>query len=87
MPKPWTPYRQVVIETYAGADRGHHGKVRARPIPGEFYPPTMNVECSKEMRTKFAVGTRFRIHAKETSREGGPTFLYTHFSWPYEVVD
>lgn len=32
------------------------------------------------------VGTKFRIFAKETDREGGPSFLYTHHSWPYEIV-
>lgn len=87
MPVPWASYRQVVIETYIGSPRGHHGKVRARPVPGERYPPTMNVECSKDMRTRHAVGTKFRIYAKETDREGGPSFLYTHHSWPYEIVD
>jgi hypothetical protein len=47
----------------------------------------MVVECSKAMRTQHPVGTKFRIFAKETDREGGPSFLYTHFSWPYEVVE
>jgi hypothetical protein len=46
----------------------------------------MVVECSKHMRYAHPVGTRFRVYAKETSREGSPPFLYTHFSWPYEVV-
>ncbi|MCB1196951.1 MAG: hypothetical protein KDK51_01145 [Deltaproteobacteria bacterium] len=85
--KPWTPYRQIVIETYRGPARGGHGSVRARPVAGEFYPPTMSVECSKEMRTSFPLGTKFRIYAKETSREGSPPFLYTHYSWPYEVIE
>ena len=84
--KPWSPYRQIIIETYRGPARGAHSSVRARPVAGEFYPTTMNVECSRDMRTRFPVGTKFRIYAKETSREGSPPFLYTHFSWPYEVV-
>jgi hypothetical protein len=37
--------------------------------------------------TRHPVGTKFRIYAKETDREGSPPFLYTHFSWPYEVLD
>ena len=86
MPKPWSPYSQIVIETYHGPARGGHGSVRARPVPGQFYPTSMAVECSKEMRTKHPVGTRFLIHAKESSREGSDPFLYTHFSWPYKVV-
>nr|WP_319515526.1 hypothetical protein [uncultured Cohaesibacter sp.] len=46
----------------------------------------MDVECSRFMRMNHPVGTRFRIYAKETSREGGKPFLYSHFNWPYEVV-
>ncbi|OYU15659.1 MAG: hypothetical protein CFE37_04875 [Alphaproteobacteria bacterium PA4] len=84
--KPWSPYRQVIIETYNGPSRGGHGSVRARPIAGQFYLTTMNVECSRQMRTQYPVGTKFRIYAKETNREGSPPFLYTHFSWPFEVV-
>ena len=87
MANPWSGYRQVVIETFNGGPRGHHGSVRARPIKGEFYPTSMVVECSKEMRTRYPIGTKFRIYAKETDREGSPPFLYTHFSWPYEVLE
>jgi hypothetical protein len=84
--KPWSPYRQIIIETYQGPSRGAHGSVRARPIPGQFYPTSMNVECSRDMRRRFPVGTRFRVYAKETDREGGTPFLYSHPSWPYDVV-
>jgi hypothetical protein len=81
MAKSWSPYRQIVIETYYG-----NGRVRARPVKGEFYPETMSVECSRDMRKRFPIGTRFLIYAKETDREGSPPFLYTHYSWPYEIV-
>jgi hypothetical protein len=86
MPKPWSKYRRVVIETFDAGARGHHRNIRARPVEGEFYPTSMVVECSKKMRTSHPVGTKFRIYAQETDREGSPPFLYTHFSWPYEVV-
>jgi hypothetical protein len=84
--KPWSSYRQIVIETYVGPARGAHGSVRARPIDGQFYPVTMNVECSRDVRKRHPIGTRFRIFAKEVTREDGTPFLYTHFSWPVEVV-
>jgi hypothetical protein len=84
--KPWSPYRQIIIETYRGPPRGNHGSIRARPIAGQFFSSTMNVECSRDMRKRFAVGTRFRIFAKEVLTEDGTSFLYTHFSWPYEPV-
>ena len=84
--KPWSPYRQIVIETYAGPARGAHGSVRARPISGQFYSVTMNVECSRDMRKRHPVGTRFRVYAKEVTKEDGTPFLYTHFSWPAELM-
>jgi hypothetical protein len=39
------------------------------------------------MRKRYPVGTRFRIHAKEVTKEDGTPFLYTHFNWPYQIVD
>lgn len=79
--KPWSQYQQVVVETFRA-----NGRIRARPIAGECYPTTMFVECSRDMRNRHPVGTRFRIHAMETSKEDGTPFLYTHYSWRYEVV-
>jgi hypothetical protein len=35
----------------------------------------------------YPVGTRFRIYAKETNREDGKPFLYSHYDWPFEVVE
>jgi hypothetical protein len=47
----------------------------------------MNVECSRDMRGRFPVGTRFRIFAKEVEpADGDAAFLYSHFSWPYDLV-
>lgn len=79
--QPWSSYNQIIIETYQ-----HGGKIRARPVTGQLYPVSMNVECSRDMRKRHPVGTRFRIYAKETDREDGTPFLYTHYSWPYDVL-
>ncbi len=38
------------------------------------------------MRKRYPVGSKFRIFAKEVSKEDGTSFLYTHFSWPYELM-
>ena len=84
--KPWSPYRQVIIETYEGPSRGKRSNVRARPVAGEFYPTTLNVECSTDMRKRFAVGSKFRIYAKESTSKDGQPFLYTHYSWPADIV-
>lgn len=84
---PWNDYNQVIVETYEATKSGKKSKVHVRPIEGEIYPASMDVECSRSMRKDHPIGTRFRIYAKETRREGGKPFLYSHFNWPYEVVD
>ncbi len=87
MANPWGSYKQVIIETYSGLKPGKSTRIHARPIAGQPYPEDWDVECSRKMRKDFPVGTRFRIYAKETNREGGKPFLYTHYSWPFEVVE
>jgi hypothetical protein len=87
MAQPWSHYQRVVIETYEARKSGKKSRLHARPIDGQPFPPNMDVECSRAMRERHAVGTRFRVYAKETDKEGGKPFLYTHFSWPYEVVE
>jgi hypothetical protein len=83
----WTQYQQVVVETYNAVKPGKSSRTHVRPVPGQPYPPTMDVECSRSMRKQFPVGTKFRIYAKETSREGGKPFLYSHYDWPFEVLE
>jgi hypothetical protein len=85
--KPWSPYRQIIIQTREGPSRGHHGSVRAHPVAGQGYPTTTKVSCSKAMRELHKIGTKFRVYAREISREGGPLFLYTGPDWPYEIVE
>jgi hypothetical protein len=76
----------VVVETYSAVKSGKSSRIHVRPIAGQPYPSTMDVECSRAMREQHPVGTRFRIHAKEISREGGKPFLYSRYDWPYEVL-
>ena len=84
MEKPWSPYINLIVETYY--DR-HAQSIRVRPILGEAFPQTMNVECSRSMQNPIQeVGTRFRIRAKQTDKEGGTPFLYCHYDWPFVVV-
>jgi hypothetical protein len=86
MEKPWSQYEKVVVETYS-SDVSGRSKIRVRPISGQKFPQTMVVECSKSMRENHPIGTRFRISAKESRREGGKLFLYSGYTWPYEVIE
>jgi len=77
------PYIKITVETF----RDHQtGKVRVRPVRGEIHPDTMNVECARSVRYEHPVGTKFRITAKLTDRDGSKPFLYSHHSWSMQVV-
>lgn len=80
-------YRDLIIETYINKNGGSSKSVRARPMAGQNFDTSMNVECSSKMRNSYPVGTRFLIKAKVTEREGGKPFLYAHYNAPYKVVD
>jgi hypothetical protein len=82
-----SPYEEIIVESYV-PDRtsGLHGRVHIRPIAGQTYPRTMRVECSKTLSQEHPVGTRFRIRAKLTDREGGGEFLYSSWRWPVVIL-
>ena len=81
------PYRLVEVESFIPANSsGLHGKVHVRPLPGQGLAQDLHVECSKRLTKDYPVGTRFRITAKLTDREGGGEYLYSYFRWPVEVL-
>jgi hypothetical protein len=90
MAKPNEPYRYVIVESYYPASTsGLHGPIHIRPIAEQPFPTHLHVECSKDLvdPNKFPVGTRFRVRAKLTDREGGGQFLYSYFGWPVAVIE
>jgi hypothetical protein len=87
MGKPEEPYYTIVVETYRISGSGLHGDIHVRPVAGEQFPQTLHVRCPKAMRRAHPIGTRFRIYAKLTDKEGGNPFLHTHHNWDYEVLD
>jgi hypothetical protein len=80
-------YEEVVVESYTPNTRsGLRGPVHIRPAPGQTFPQDIHVECSKSLSQEYPVGTRFKIRAKLTSRQGGKPFLYSYFGWPVQVL-
>ena len=82
-------YRTVIVETFYPSDTsGRHGPVHVRPAKRQVFPQDLFVECSKDLidTKRFPVGTKFRLSAKLTDREGGTPFLYSYYGWGYEVV-
>lgn len=88
MAKSGEEYRPLIVESYHESGSGLHGDVHIRPAPGQWAPETLRVECSKRLSDlrRYKLGTRFRIRAKLTDREGGGEFLYSYFGWREEVV-
>lgn len=82
-------YQHILVESFIPSDTsGRHGPIHIRPLPNqEPYRTTMFVECSKVLSYDYPVGTKFRIKAKITRKESGTEFIYSHYSWPYEVID
>lgn len=80
-------YEALIVESYRPAQTsGLHGAVHMRPIAGQGYDTALQVECSKRLTADYPVGTRFRIKAKLTDREGGGAYLYSSWRWPVEVI-
>ncbi|SFO72688.1 hypothetical protein SAMN04488056_111188 [Cohaesibacter marisflavi] len=46
---PWSYYQQVVVETYEASRHGRGKAIHVRPVEGEAFPVTMDVECSRSM--------------------------------------
>ena len=80
-------YRRVAIETFKNLGEASPRKLRARPLPGQGLTMATRVECSEAMRMDYPVGTVFIVKARISNREGSSDFLYTHYNWPYEVVE
>ncbi len=81
------PYRMIIVESFRPANvSGLHGDIHIRPVEGQGLPSDLHVECSKALSRNYPVGTRFRIKAKLTDRDGSGDFLYSYFGWRYEVL-
>ncbi len=72
-------YEEVEVESYIPASTSVlHGEVHIRPAPGQRFPSTMHVSCSRSLKRDYPVGTRFILLAALTDREGGGQFLYSN---------
>jgi len=83
-------YDYIIVESFITKDTtGRHGLIHIRPIPGqEPFMTNMFVECSKELTNEhvYSIGTKFRIKAKITNKEGGTPYIYSHYTWNFIVL-
>jgi hypothetical protein len=81
-------YQNIIVESYVPSrNTGLHGRVHIRPVNGQHFPTSLHVECSKTLSTDYPIGTKFRLRAKLTDREGGGEYLYSFHGWPVDVID
>lgn len=78
-------YKSLLVQTYWNRGELSDAAIRVRPLPGQGLDPTLNVECSRSMRTAHPVGTIFMIDAK-LSFKGETPYLSSHYTWPYTIV-
>ena len=86
MGRPEEPYYTIVVETYRISGSGLHGSIHVRPAKGEQFPQTMHVRFPRAIPSAYPIGTRFRVYAKLTDKEGGNPFLHTNHARDYEVL-
>jgi hypothetical protein len=81
-------YEYIIVESFNPSDTsGRHGPTHVRPITDQGkFKTDMFVECSKVLVKDYPLGTKFRIKAKITNREGGTPYIYSRYSWNYEVI-
>jgi hypothetical protein len=81
-------YKYIIVQSVLTDERGKRGPVHIRPLPNqEPYLDTMFVECSKKLSENYPVGTKFRIKAKIINPNEMRSFVYSHYSWPFEVLN
>jgi hypothetical protein len=78
-------YREVAVESVVDPATG---RLRLRPMPGQAYPPTLRVQCSRKLLDPglYPAGTCFLLSAKLTDRMGGKAFLYAYHGDPAVVL-
>lgn len=80
-------YRPVVVETFVQDGESSTSGIRVRPVAGQQLDTSIRVRCAKAFRDQHPIGTRFKLWAKLTDRQGGTTFLHSPYVWEPEVLD
>ncbi len=86
MALPTEPFFELLIESVASEPGSDRSGVHMRPVPGQGVDPALFVECLREMRDDFKLGTKFLVRAKYSHKEGGKLFLKAPYAWGYTQV-
>jgi hypothetical protein len=86
MALPNEPFVTVVVESFEAPKRsGHHGIIHVRPLLGQGFDG-LEVECAREMRYAYPVGTKFKVTAKLSDKEGGAPYLKAPYAWGFTKI-
>lgn len=81
-------YAYITVESFIPKNTaGRHGKVHIRPVKDQIFSQDLFVECAKKLSKDYPVGTKFKIKAKLSRRVDGAYFVYSHYKWPYDLVE
>ena len=74
-----TNYQWVLIRTYRNtSDRSRREPIRASPVAGQGFPPTMHVSCSIAKRKESGPGRTFIMECQPVSPQDAAEYLYIH---------
>ena len=81
-------YEKIIVQSILTNEKGKHGPIHIKPLPNRApYLETMFVQCSKVLSNDYPVGTKFRIRAKIIHPVGKRSFVSSHYTWPFEVLN
>jgi len=87
MALPDEPFFDILVESFDGGNvSGHRGRLHVRPVAVQCLDTSLYVECSREMREDYSLGTTFIVKGKLSNRKGGVEFLKCPHQWGYSVV-
>lgn len=61
--------------------------IRVRPLEGQGLSTDLRVECPRSIRSKYPVGTKFKMKARLIERYPDALILYNHHSWLMDPID
>jgi hypothetical protein len=83
-------YVEVVLESYLRLNTsGHRDPVGIRPVKGQRYPQTMEVECSRRMidTSRYPLGTKFLAKVCVKQKLDARHHLYSYYGFAIVTID
>ena len=87
MALPDEPFFELLVETFdTGHVSGRHGTKHVRAVAGQNVDTNLVIECNREMRESFPIGSKFLLTVKLSDRKGGGQYLKSPPPRTYSLV-